>query len=392
MLPTIQILSGHHKRFVYGYPWLYANEIIQGQATKDLEPGQLVSVEHIGQRIATGYFNRHSLIAFRCLSRIPDEAIDTHFFKKRLQQAVALRERFYETPFYRLIHAEADGLPGLIIDRFDKVFVVQINTHGMEKLTEPLLEAMQALFNPTTLYLKTDSPVRKLEGLAISEPVVIGQPLTDLTVIENNTTFTIDMTSSQKTGWFFDHRDNRKLMADLAKGKTVIDYFCYSGGFGLQAATHKARHVIGVDGSEAALKNARRSAALNNVSDNCEFICFETFKDMDQRSTALQTFDIVILDPPAFVKTKKDLGSGLKGYEKLLTKAIPLVSKNGLLMIASCSFHVKEIDLKASLVRALHKNHCEGKIVKTLSAGVDHPIHPLLEESGYLKGFLVALD
>lgn len=391
MLPSIEIIPGYHKRFLSGYPWLYANEITQSQSTKDLAPGELVTVLHQNKPVATGYFNRHSLISFR---KLATEAanIDINFFKYQLQQSLTLRERFYSIPYYRLVYAEADGLPGLIIDRFDSVFVIQINTQGMEKLKNILIAALQELFSPTTLYFKNDSGVRTLESLPICEPDIIGSPLPTLTVIENNMTFEIDMTSSQKTGWFFDHRENRALIAKLSPGKTIIDYFCYSGGFSLQAAKQNAKRVIGIDRSESALLNARRSAALNNLSNITEFYCQESFKDMDERLQQGQTFDIVVLDPPAFVKNKKDLAPGLKGYEKLLTKALPMVTPGGFLLIASCSYHVKETDLKVCLIRALLKTKRECRIVQTLSAGFDHPIHPMLEESNYLKGFLVFVN
>lgn len=392
MLKTIQILSGHGKRFLLGHPWIYANEIVQSNSTKELEPGELVQVEYQGKMIATGYFNRHSLIAFRVLSRFAPDVIDVGFFIQRLKNALNARTVFYSNPYYRLVHAEADGLPGLIIDRFNDVLVVQINTQGMEKLKAPLLEALQELFDPRTVYLKNDSPSRQQEGLAFQDPVIIGQPLDTLKVKENGVDFLIELSSSQKTGWFFDHQQNRAYLAKLAHGKTVIDYFCYSGGFSIQAAKLGAAHVIGVDRSEPALQNARRSASLNQVNEICEFICRETFEDMDLRIDSGQTFEMVILDPPAFVKAKKDLSPGLKGYEKLLTKGVQLVAKNGLLAIASCSYHVKESDLKACLAKALHKNQRIGRVVQSLSSGPDHPTHPLLEESAYLKGFLVLIE
>lgn len=238
---------------------------------------------------------------------------------------------------------------------------------------------------------RNDSPIRKLEDLTISDPEIIGSPLSTLKVIENQTEFSVAMQGSQKTGWFFDHRENRQLIASLAKNKTLLDYFCYSGGFSIEAAK-TATKVIGVDSSENALQNARASAALNNVSEKTEFICNDVFKDMEARATQSQKFDIVVLDPPAFVKSKKDLTTGLKGYEKLISKALPLVVPGGLLLIASCSYHVKEADLKLCLARALQKNHREGRILKTLTAGPDHPLHPMLEESSYLKGFLVGVS
>ena len=391
MLPELSILPGYHKRFLQGYPWLYANELSKSYLTKDLEPGALVTLTHHQQPIATGYFNRHSLISFRVLTRLPHEIIDTAFFVKRLEKALALRKQFYTQPFYRLIHAEADGLPGLIVDRFEDVLVVQINTQGMQKLVDFLLEALHHLFSPSTIYLKNDSPVRELENLPILEPVIIGKALSSLHVIENGTQFLIDIAAGQKTGWFFDHRENRQMISELAEGKSVIDYFCYSGGFSLQAAK-SARKVIGVDASNAALRNAARSATLNQLSEKCQFVCKDAFKDMDERIEKNQCFDIVILDPPAFVKSKKDLMPGLKGYEKLIYKASKLVTENGFLMIASCSYHVKEADLKNCLIRALHKSQRSGKIVKTIFAGPDHPPHPILEESNYLKGFLVFLE
>ncbi len=391
MFPTIKVLPGYHKRLVAGYPWLYANEIQQSQSTKKLTPGQCVTVEYQGQPLAVGYYNRHSLISFRVLSRLPKTPIDTRFLSQRLEAALEIRTRFFPTPYYRLIHAEADGLPGLIIDRFDSVFVVQINTQGMHQLKPLLIEALQNVFNPSTLYFKNDSSIRQLEDLPITEPEVIGQPLPYLTVIENDVAFRIDMTSSQKTGWFYDHRENRKMLASLAKDKTVLDYFCYSGGFSVQAAKQQATRVIGIDRSEIALENARYSANLNGVSDRCQFICRDVFEDMDARIAAKEQFQILILDPPAFVKSKKDLAAGLRGYEKLLTKACQLLTPQGLLFIASCSYHVKENDLNHCLNRALYKSQREGRIVQTLGAGFDHPKHPFLEESSYLKGFLVSL-
>lgn len=388
---TITIAPSSHKRFVSGYPWLYNNEILPNNQTKSMVPGQLVQVLLHGNPLATGYFNKHSLISFRVLSRNPEEPIDTQFFKNRLQEALHLRERFFNKPFYRLIHAEGDLLPGLIIDRFDSVFVLQINTQGMEKLKDFIISALQELFNPTTLYIKRESAIRKMEGLSIEPPEIIGNPIQTLTVEENDVTFKIDISEGQKTGWFYDHRENRKIIANLAKDNTILDYYCYSGGFSLQAATKGAKKVIGVDRSSYALQNAKESATLNQVDSKCEFIESDVFEDMDKRLNNLERFDIVVLDPPAFVKTKKDLPTGLKGYEKLITKGLQLTEKDGLLLIASCSYHVKELDLKNLLSRALYKTNRVGKIVQRLSAGCDHPVHPALEESEYLKGLLVSV-
>jgi 23S rRNA (cytosine1962-C5)-methyltransferase len=261
----------------------------------------------------------------------------------------------------------------------------------MDKLKPYIIEALKELFNPQTIYFKNDSAHRELENLPIGEAEIIGKFIYDLNIIENDLSYFVTLLMGQKTGWFYDHRENRSLIAKLAKDKTVIDYFCYSGGFSIQAAKHGAKKVIGVDRSESAIKNAMRTARLNKLDAQCHFIVDECFDDMDKRISEQQSFDIVILDPPAFVKSKKDLGVGLKGYEKLLQKGIQLTNKGGMLLIASCSYHVKEADLKNCLSTALNKQKRQGKIQKRLGAGYDHPLHPLLEESEYLKGFLVTL-
>lgn len=401
-LPSIALLPKLSKRFLQGYPWVYANEIVQSNESKLLQPGQCVQLTLSGKVIATGYYNRHSLIAFRVLSRDPSEIIDKHYFINRLSKATATRAFFYDTehsPYFRLIHAEGDHLPGTIIDRFNELFVVQLNTQGSEQFRELLLEALDELFKPKTIFIKRDSSIRNLEGLQCEEPEQLGQPIKYLDLIENDLKFSIDFSTGQKTGWFYDHRENRRCIADLIKHsggriQKVIDYYCYSGGFALNAAkadTKKVK-VIAVDRSQTALNNAKQSAKQNGLEENIEFVQAEVFQDMDERIIAKQSFDIVILDPPAFVKSKKDLAQGLKGYEKLITKGIQLTSKSGFLLIASCSFHVKLLDLQQCLMQALYKTNREARILKKLSAGPDHPIHPMLEESEYLKGFLIYIN
>jgi 23S rRNA (cytosine1962-C5)-methyltransferase len=391
-LPKIELLPGYHQRFLSGVPWIYTNELKISNQTKSLSPGTVVTLTYHDKPIATGYYNRHSLIAFRVLNRNPFEIINETFFQQRLKAAAQLRQRFFSKPYYRLIHAEGDELPGLIIDRFKDVFVVQLNTQGMERLLPFLIAALKSQFNAKTIYIKRDSKIREQEGLPLKEPEIIGEPVTEITVIENNAHYRVDLSQGQKTGWFFDHRMNRKLVASFAKNKSVIDYFCYNGGFSIQAALEGAKSVIGVDRSSIAITNATRSAAENAIKCPIEFVCQEVFDDIDERIKNQETFDIVILDPPAFVKVKKDLAQGLRGYEKLITRGLKLVAPEGLLLIASCSYHVKMEDLKLCLAHALNKAERIGKILQYLHAGFDHPCHPMLAESEYLKGFLVAVD
>jgi 23S rRNA (cytosine1962-C5)-methyltransferase len=262
----------------------------------------------------------------------------------------------------------------------------------MERLKPFLIQALNTVFQPKTLYFQNETSFRKIEGLENLTPEVLGEPLTTLNVLENDLPFSIDIETGQKTGWFFDHRENRKLIASLCKGKTVIDYFCYSGGFSLLAAKMGAKKVIGVDRSETALKNAKATASTLELNNEVKFVCSDVFKDMDARIGSSEQFEVVILDPPAFVKVKKDIPVGLKGYEKLINKGLQTLAPNGLLLVASCSYHVKLEDLKQCLARALHKTNRQGRITHTLHAGPDHPSHPLLEESEYLKGFIVFCD
>jgi 23S rRNA (cytosine1962-C5)-methyltransferase len=389
MYPKIEIHTAAERRFLQGYPWIYSNEIAASPQNKFIEPGSVVQLCLKGSPLAIGYYNRHSLIAFRVLSRNPAMVIDQSFFEQRLQRALAHRKNFYSEPFYRLVHAEADELPGLIIDRFDKVYSLQVNTQGIETLLPLILSAMQAIFSPETIYIQKNSQSRIAEGLELQEAEVQGLGLSELAVCENGVRYAIDMKNLQKTGWFYDHRDNRHTIASLAKDKTVIDYFCYSGGFALQAAVAGAKKVIGIDRSESAIENAKNSALLNKVEARCEFVVGEAFDDLSKRITQGERYDIVVLDPPAFVKTKKDLTVGLKGYVKLMRQAMTLVAPGGMLFIASCSYHVKEMDLRQCLQKALSKTQRSASISMRIKAGADHPLHPFLEESDYLKGFLV---
>jgi len=390
--PIIHINHGHEKRFTQGFPWVYSNEIAVNPSLKEFIPGQLVEIQARNLPVAIGFYNRHSLIAVRALTRIPTETIDAAFLVKRITEALLRRQIFYKEPFYRLIHAEADGLPGLIIDRFNDVLILQINTAGMEQLLTFILSALQQTLAPTTIYIQRDSKNRITEGLSLQEPEVLGQAIDTLKVIENGVTYFIDLANGQKTGWFYDHRANRELIASLAANKTVIDYFCYSGGFALQAAHQGAKKVVGVDRAESVIRNGQNSALQNGLQDKCTFVTADVFQDLEERRTKGQRFDIVVLDPPAFVKAKKDLAVGLKGYEKLMRAAIPLVAEHGLFLIASCSYHVKEADLQQVLQRALSKTGRTASIVKRLGAGFDHPLHPHLEESEYLKGFLLSFS
>jgi 23S rRNA (cytosine1962-C5)-methyltransferase len=390
--PTVTLLPGRQKRAAGGHPWAYSNEIAMDAATKALPPGAIVTLKTAnGEALGTAMFNPHPLISARILDRDPAARIDADFFWRRLRSALTLRERLYGRPFYRLIHAEADGLPGLIIDRFDDVLVCEINTAGLARLEAEFLTACAAILKPRAIVLRNDSPARALEGLPL-EQRVIGELANIIGVEENGGWFLADPIGGQKTGWFYDQRDNRRYVASLAKDLRVLDLYCFTGGFAIAAWRAGARQVIGVDRSEPALALARKTLSEDSSPINCRFERMEVFEKLENAAAAGERFDLVIADPPAFVKSRKDLGPGLRGYRKLARLAAQIVAPGGLLFIASCSHNVEVADFAEAVRRGIADAGRTGRIILSSGAAADHPVHPFLPESAYLKAQTLALD
>jgi 23S rRNA (cytosine1962-C5)-methyltransferase len=391
--PTVHLMPGGHRRAVWGHPWVFSNEIRMDAAAKALAPGSLVRLvaEH-GEAIGVATFNPHTLIAARLLARAPDARIDSTFLADRLRHSLALRERIVDVPFYRLVHAEADGLPGLIIDRYGHALVLQANTAGMERLTPLLLEALDAVLSPAAVLLRNDSPVRGLEGLKPSVEWAKGGMNQPTELLENGARFPIELGRGQKTGWFFDQRENRAMVAGFAGGARILDLYCYGGGFAVQAARRGAIEVIAIDSSEPALAAASLAAEANGVAERCHFRQAEVFAELRRLNDARERFDIVVADPPAFVKSKKELAQGAKGYRKLVRLAARLVNAGGLLFVASCSHHVDPPLFAEQVRRGLIDSNRSGRILASTGAAKDHPVHPALPESAYLKAQLLQVD
>jgi 23S rRNA (cytosine1962-C5)-methyltransferase len=390
-LPSVILRAGEDRRVRAGHPWVFSNEILMDADAKAIPPGSLATLRAPGgEALGLVTFNPHSLIAARLLSTNPEATVDALFLGRRLAQATALRDRLVGVPYYRLIHAEADGLPGVIIDRFGDALVVQVNTAGMELLTPVLLEALDAELSPTTIVLKNDSPVRELEGLKRDTTVAKGDASQPIELVENDAKFVADLSGGQKTGWFYDQRDNRRFMASLAKDASVLDVYSYSGGFGVLAAAGGAKSVICLDRSQPALDAAKAAAALNGVDKIVSFEKSEVFDALEKRNG--KSFDVVICDPPAFVKSRKDLKTGTQGYRKLVRLAAPLVNKGGFFFVASCS-HLVDPPLFAEQVRrGLRDAGRNGRILRSSGAALDHPVHPGLPETAYLKALTLQLD
>jgi 23S rRNA (cytosine1962-C5)-methyltransferase len=391
--PLVMLQAGRHKRALAGHPWVYSNEIAMDAPAKALPPGTLVSLRNAGgDPLGVAAFNPHTLVSARILDRDAKRAIDHDFFVARLEAALALRHRLYDQPYYRLVHAEADGLPGFVLDRFGDVLVAQLNTAGAVRLEAPFLAAAEAVLGPRAIVLRNDSPARALEGLAPELRLAKGAVEGPVELVENGARFLADPREGQKTGWFFDQRDNRRFVAALAAGARVLDLYCYSGGFAVQAALGGAGAVLALDRSEPALKLAAASADLNGVGERCRFERAEAFDELQRLVTAGERFDMVVADPPAFVKSKKDLGPGLRGYRKLARLAASLVAPGGILFIASCSHNVEPPDFAEAVRRGLEDAGRTGRVLRSAGAAPDHPVHPWLPESAYLKAQVLALD
>ncbi len=392
-LPLLRLKPREGRRARAGAPWIFSNEIALDAEAKALSAGHLVRLEgDDGRDFGIGYFNPKSLIAVRLFETASSTAIDEAFFRQRLARALTLRESLYAQPYYRLVHSEGDGLPGLTVDRFDRVLVVQVATAGMENLLAPALSALRTLMAPETIVLRADAPVRALEGLENSvrtEGIALSH---HLTVEENGARYFADLTGGQKTGWYFDQRDNRAFLASLAKNKTMLDAYCYSGGFGILGARAGAGEVAGVDSSAPALALAQDAAAANGVEKTCRFIKADVFEELDRLAAKGERFDVVAADPPPFVRSRKDLEAGAKAYRKLARLAASLVTPNGILFLASCSHNISPERFALECGIGIQRSGRRASIIRHAGASPDHPVHPHLPETAYLKALVYALD
>jgi 23S rRNA (cytosine1962-C5)-methyltransferase len=397
--PQIALLAGAHRRGETGHPWVYSNEIVMDPAAKALPPGTLVTLRRAapsstqdGRPFGVAMFNPHTLIAARILDRDVAREIGKRFFTRRLERALRLRERLYDAPYYRLVHAEADGLPGLVVDRFGAVLVVEANTAGMDRLLPVIIDALHGLLAPDAIVLRNDSPARTQEGLVLETRVGLGAIEGPVPVEEHGVMFEADVLAGQKTGWFFDQRENREFVAGIAAGMRVLDLYCYSGGFAVAAAHKGATAVLGIDRSEPALALAAESARRNGVGESCVFRRGEVFAEAAALATAAERFDIVIADPPPFARLKRDVPPALRGYRKLAKLAAQATAPGGFLFLASCSHNVETADFTEAVRHGLADAGRVARILRCTGAGPDHPVHPALPESAYLKALTLTLD
>jgi 23S rRNA (cytosine1962-C5)-methyltransferase len=390
--PIVRLRANQTNRVLHGHPWIFSNEIEMSPEARALEPGALVRIERLnGGPVGVAMFNPHTLIAARMLVRGHAD-IDAQGIGQRIGRALAVRERLFTAPYYRLVHAEGDGLPGLIVDRYGDVLAVQANTAGMDRLLPQLLPALEQYVRPRAIALRNDSPARALEGLAQEVGWAKGTVDGAVRIEEEGVAFFADVTGGQKTGWFYDQRENRSFVASLARGLTVLDAYAHTGGFAVRCAQAGAVAVLAVDRSEHALDLAARAAAENGVAARCEFRRAEVFAELEALHAAGRQFELVIADPPAFVKSKRELEQGLRGYRKLARLAATAVAPNGMLAIASCSHNVSPADFQEQVARGIADVSRTARILRSAGAAPDHPVHPMLPETAYLKMLVLALD
>lgn len=392
--PELLLKKHEDKRLRLGHVWIFSNEVDTARSPLDqFTPGQLVNVvAHDGKVLGTAYINPNTLVCARLLSRKSNLKCGGNFFKSRLSNALALREKLFSKPYYRLVFGESDGLPGLVIDRFGDVLSVQITTAGMEAHKEYLLAMLIELLAPTAIILKNDNSQRELEGLSLVSETIYGECPAQVMIEENNARYSVDILNGQKTGWFYDHRNSRQQLANLATNKRVLDLFCYTGAWAIPAALNGATEVIGVDASESAIAMAKSNAALNQVTDNTSFIKSDVFDFLKQARLDQAHYDVIVLDPPALVKRRKDFKQGYEAYRRLNDLALQVLAPNGILVSASCSYHLTTDNLH-ELLRASAR-HIDRHLVffDQTGQGPDHPVHPGVPETQYLKTFFCAVN
>ncbi|MBN1654980.1 MAG: class I SAM-dependent rRNA methyltransferase [Deltaproteobacteria bacterium] len=384
-MKSVTLKKNQDKRVLAGHPWVFSNEI--GDVSEALELGEEVAVQSYQKRlIGRGFYHPRSLIAVRLMTR-NDEPIDKRLWVERLRRAWSFRRRIYpQHECYRVIFGESDGISGLVVDKYGSLLVVQVFSAGIERRKQMVLDALIEVFNPRCVIARNDFVAREQEGLPQSKELWFGEMPEAQWIEQDAIRFWVDSWNGQKTGFFFDQRDNRVALQQYVTNQRVLDCFSYSGGFALYSAAGAARSVLAVDASSEALKGAE----VNFKENRCQRICslcqadiFEFLKQTRDR------YDVVVLDPPALVKRKISLKEGLRGYQNLNQRALARVEPGGILATCCCSYHVTEEDFRAQLVEAARRAGREIQLLESRTQARDHPILLAVRETSYLKCLLL---
>ncbi|ROH89083.1 class I SAM-dependent rRNA methyltransferase [Stagnimonas aquatica] len=383
---SLRLKAHEERRLRAGHLWAYSNEIDTAVTPlKGLKPGTLCRLEDArGKALGVGYVHPNVLLSVRLLSGQADALIDREWFERRLRQALSLRERLYPSPHYRLVFGESDGLPGLVIDRYGDLLSVQLTTAGMEALKEPLLEALQRLLKPKGILFRNDNAMRQTEGLP-SEDEVWGEVPEEVELLESGVRLLAPLRAGQKTGFFYDQHANRDRVLPYVRGARVLDVFSYVGGWAARAAAAGATSVACIDSSELALDYAARNMAAQGAAP--ETLRGDALDLIKQLRAEGRQFDVVVVDPPALIKRKKDEEAGQAHYAALNRAAMHLLAADGILVSCSCSHHLSEEQLQRILLRESRQAGRRLQILERGGQGPDHPVHPAIPETLYLKAF-----
>jgi 23S rRNA (cytosine1962-C5)-methyltransferase len=382
-LKKVILNRNEENRIVNGHLWVFSNEI--NKIEEEPETGDVVTVyDSKNNLLGAGFINKNSLIAVRLLSHSSIDDVET-FFREKMRSAYDLRKTFYPNrEAFRMVFSESDFLPGLIIDKYNKTFVLQIYSAGMEKNVELLTKILKEEYSAENILTKHEPYFRKLEGLSEENSVLFGNIEHEI-ISDGSLKFEIDFAHGQKTGFYFDQSDNRFFIEKISSSKTVLDAFCNSGGFGLHALQAGASEVTFVDSSANEIEKVKKNIELNSLSGKTECVVYDVFDFLEREAAGNKKYDLVFVDPPAFAKNKKTLKTAEKGYEKLNRLALQLINNEGCLVTSSCSFHLKKSEFISVIAKAAHKANKTIQLIHFNEASLDHPKLPMMEETTYLK-------
>ena len=385
---VIKLKKKEERRVLRGHPWVFSNELQEMPA--DAAPGELVDVaDFSGALLGRGYLNPRSLIAVRLLTR-RQENIDQGFFEERIVRARGLRTAFGFGTSYRALFSEGDGVPGLIVDKYEDTLVVQSLTAGIDRLFDSVLAALRSVYDPKTAVLRNDVAARGLEGLDQEKKVLFGDPTGSADFEEAGIRYRVDVLEGQKTGFFFDQRENRLALRGLVAGRRVLDCFCYVGAWALSAAKFGAAEVVGIDSSEKAVMSAAANASLNGLA--ASFRTGDVFEELRDLERKRERFGCIVLDPPAFVKSRAKVREALKGYKEINLRALRLLERGGILVTCSCSHHIDEGLFREMLIDASFSAGRQARLLEMRSQARDHPMLLAAPETRYLKCAILQID
>jgi len=387
-MKTIKLKQKEERRILRGHPWVFSNELDRSPAGFD--PGELVDVLDSGGRfIGRGYINPRSLIAVRLLTRQQEE-IDLGFFKRKIAAAHALRTRLGFDGSFRAVFSEGDGLAGLIVDKYADTLVVQSSTAGVDRMLDTIIAALQEEYAPSAIVLRNDIASREIEGLTQETRVVFGVVHGLIAIEESGIRYNVDVLEGQKTGFFFDQRENRLALRDHVKNRRTLDCFCYVGAWSLSAARFGASEVIGLDSSDKAVQAAAENAALNSLS--ATFRKADVFDELRMLEKQRERFGCIVLDPPAFVKSRAKVRESLKGYKEINLRAMKLLEPGGALVTCSCSHHIDQELFREMLIDAAFSAGRQARVLEMRSQSRDHPMLLAARETQYLKCAILTVE